>query len=97
MLICVSDSMTYAYVSGIKLFPETRTKQEFSKNMYAYFKMYPSVKSEFKDVFVTGAFVSVKERVFWMDKGKQVSQIALGVYEVRRGKIVHVWYFPSER
>ena len=46
----------------------------------------------------TGAHVSFRERVTWTAKdGTRRVQSALGVYEVRDGKIKRAWYFPSTR
>lgn len=56
-----------------------------------YFKEYPDVRSELFELSQSGPFVSFRERVTW-SRGSQSSQ---AVYEVRDGRIVRVWYYPS--
>jgi hypothetical protein len=48
-------------------------------------------------MMVSGSFIAVQERAFWTtDKGKEVSQQSLAVYELQDGLIRRVYYFPAE-
>ncbi len=68
------------------------------KWLTGYFKNLPDVHAEISDVTQTGPHVSFRERVTWTAKdGAKRAQSALGVYEVREGKIKRAWYFPSAR
>ncbi len=54
----------------------------------------PDVRSEFLSIEQAGAFLSVRERASWTARdGTRRSQQGHGVYEIRDGLIVRVWYF----
>jgi hypothetical protein len=68
------------------------------KWLATYFKSLPDVRAEIANLTQAGAHVSFLERVTWTAKdGSRRAQSALGVYEVRDGKIKRAWYFPAAR
>lgn len=76
---------------------ETDGEVAMRESMTGYFKAIPSARSQIEDAMVSGSYVAIRERAFWQGKDSEQSQVALGVYEIRDGKIARVWYFPAER
>lgn len=92
------------YADDIKWFGVTADKHSLEgegraaveKWLEGYFKSVPDVRAEISDVTQTGPHVSFRERVVWTAKdGTRRAQNALGIYEVRDGKIARAWYFPA--
>lgn len=83
--------------SSYSILPDTTingltSKKQFEFTMSGYFKNYPNVKSELRDVEVFGRFVYFKEKAVWgSDAGH--SQLSFGVYEIIDGKIKRAWYY----
>lgn len=97
MMSFVSDSIHYFYIDGNKLIPDAKNKRELTDGMNSYFTSHKTTKSVIEKIMVSGSYVSIKERVFWMSDGKEKSQFALGIYQVQLGKIQRVWYYPAEK
>lgn len=71
-------------------------REQFRRSMQEYFSSVPGPRAEITGMLVSGAFVSVIERAYWIgDDGSERSQDALAVYEVRQGLIYRVWYYPT--
>jgi hypothetical protein len=65
--------------------------------MTGYFQQVPTSHSELEELFVTGRYVTTRERAEWRNaQGPQV-QRAVAVYELDGGRILRVWYFPAQR
>lgn len=94
MLACVDDDIQWFSVNGDRIDVEARGREAFRGAMEAYFTAIPGARSEIESAVVSGAFVSVRERAFW---GDDQSQVALGVFEVRHGRILRVWYYPASK
>jgi hypothetical protein len=83
-------------IDGDKLSTDAGNREQLTGWLVGYFKSLPTVRSEILALEQAGPFICVRERPSWTNKaGKTVSQQALGIYEVREGKIRRVWYFPS--
>ncbi len=77
---------------------EGEGRAALEKWLAGYFKQFPDVRAELSDFSQTGAHVSFRERVTWTaPDGTTRAQSALGVYEVRDGKVKRAWYFPATR
>jgi hypothetical protein len=85
-------------VAGDKQSLEGEGRAAVEQWLAGYFKSVPDVRAEISDVTQTGSHVSFRERVTWTAKdGTRRVQSALGIYEVRDGKIARAWYFPAVR
>jgi hypothetical protein len=94
MLACVDDDIQWFSMSGDRMEVEARGHEAFRGAMEAYFEAIPGARSEIESAVVSGSYVSVRERAFW---GDEQSQVALGVFEVRHGRILRVWYYPASK
>ncbi len=94
MVANVADDIEWFSVAGNAVEREASGKDAFRQAMEAYFEALPEARSEIESAVVAGDFVSVRERAFW---GSNQSQVALGVFEIRAGKIARVWYYPAYR
>ncbi len=84
-------------VNGDAVEVETESAEELATAMQDYFKALPSVRSQITQSVVTGPYVAITELATW-DLGPEAKQqTSLGVYEVRGGQIVRVWYFPASQ
>lgn len=94
----VAEDLVWYQIDGDQVTVETRGRAALEQGMTDYFASLPSARSEFESLTVNGAFVAVKERALWKSSsGKDRSQTALAIYEVRDGLIVRVWYYPAQR
>lgn len=76
---------------------EARGRAALAEGMRSYFESFPSVRSEAEASVVSGRFAVVRERARWTDEsGEERTQVSLGVYEIRNGRIQRVWYYPAE-
>lgn len=58
----------------------------------------PSCRSELDGVASTERFVTTVERARWTRRdGSRAEQSGVGVYEVKDGRILNVWYFPVDK
>ncbi len=93
-----ADDIKWFGVAGDKQSVEGEGRVAVEKWLAGYFKSLPDVRAEISDVAQTGLHVSFRERVTWTAKdGTRRAQSAIGVYEVRDGKIARAWYFPAAR
>ncbi len=93
-----ADDIKWFGVAGDKQSVEGEGRVAVEKWLAGYFKSLPDVRAEISDVAQTGPHVSFRERVTWTAKdGTRRAQSAIGVYEVRDGKIARAWYFPAAR
>lgn len=74
---------------------EIAGKENLYHSTKEYFESVPTVRSEIEELFVTGNYVSFREKVFFQGKYGEKSQASLSVYEVEGDKIIRVWYYPS--
>ncbi len=93
-----SENFKWFSIDGDKSSMDVEGRDKLREWLVGYFKSFPTVRSEFLSIEQTGPFLSVRERPSWDNKaGKRVSQQAIGIYEIRDGHIVRVWYYPSAR
>ena len=94
---CAED-VKWLSVDGDKVAPETSSRADLQAWLTGYFKSFPTVRSDFLSLEQTGPILSVRERASWENKaGQRVAQQAVGVYEIRDGRIRRVWYFAATR
>ena len=60
-------------------------------------KMQSALGKFDRDGWTVGPYVAIRERVSWTAKSGRRTQTALGVYEVRDGRVRRVWYYPAVR
>lgn len=90
----VSEDFKYFYITSNELVLEVEGKEKFEKSMTAYFSSGRKVLSTIEDYTIDGNRISFKEVVSHLNKeGERVYSSALGVYEIKEGKIVRSWYF----
>ena len=65
--------------------------------MQSYFNSVPSARSEIRQLEASGNFVYALEQAFWTVKGQEKTQCSMAVYELAKGMIKHVWYFPAHQ
>ena len=61
--------------------------------MTGYFSHYENVKSTIQSTTISGNKISFEENVSWPEEDVIQEQSALGVYEIKNGKITRAWYF----
>jgi hypothetical protein len=92
----LSPAVRWLALEADKLSVEGDGREAMRAWLKRYFTSLPDVRSEFLSIEQAGAFLSVRERASWTTKeGTRRSQQAHGVYEIRDGLIVRVWYFPA--
>ena len=90
----VTDDFKWFYITSDTLLLEVAGKESFRASMEGYFKSGKSVFSSIDEYAIDGNRISFKEVVRHKDKsGKTVSSSAMGIYEIREGKIYRAWYF----
>ncbi|MBL9200340.1 MAG: nuclear transport factor 2 family protein [Opitutaceae bacterium] len=93
-----ADDIKWFGIAGEKTSIEGEGRAAVEKWLAGYFKSLPNVRAEISDVAQTGPHVSFRERVTWTaNDGTRRAQSAIGIYEVRDGKIARAWYFPAAR
>ena len=97
MTALVATNVQWFSVDGDKLAVETNGKATLEKWLKGYFQSCPSCHSEFEALMVAGSYVTVHEKAMWESKSGPKVQKSLGVYEVRKGLIQRVWYYPAEK
>lgn len=94
----LSDDCEVYYVDeNGKALLASNTASALEKEMVAYFKNLPDVKSTVVQSLATSRFVSIQEKVEWQVQTRTFSQSSLGVFEIADGKIRRVWYYPAEK
>ncbi len=90
----VSDDFKYFYISSDELTLEVQGKDKFRKSMESYFSRGRKVVSKIECYLIEKNRISFREVVSHKNqKGETVSSSALGIYEIRNGKITRSWYF----
>ncbi len=97
MLALLSPDVVWFSIAGDSMTTEARGRDYISTWLKDYFKSLPSIRSSFDGVISSGSFIATLERPTWTTPDGPRSQQALGIYEVRDGKILRIWYFPSEK
>ncbi|NGX15587.1 nuclear transport factor 2 family protein [Wenzhouxiangella sp. XN24] len=97
MLMHVHPDVKWLSVDGDSVTLETAGASALGEAMREYFASVPSTRSIAHALLEAGRYVSLHERAHWEGKECPVSQSALAVYEVEDGKILRVWYYPSQR
>lgn len=95
MVKLLADDVAWASVEGDKVVTEAATRAELLNKLAVYFKQYPNARSVLEQSFVSGSYVSVRERAFWKQDGKTLSATAVAVYETANGLIIRAWYYPA--
>ena len=96
MLAVVDEKVQWLSVDGTKVTIEADGKNALRASMERYFRDCPSCKSSLDWVRGSGSRVAATERATWSGKDGFKSQRSLSVYEFRNGKILRVYYFPTE-
>ncbi len=90
----VTDDFKWFYLSSDSLMLEVEGKENFKASMKNYFADRIPGFSRIEEYAVDAGRVSFKEVISHRNKeGKEVESSALGIYEVRKGKISRAWYF----
>jgi hypothetical protein len=92
----LDEEVSWLAVKDDSVVAEARNRAELLNRLAVYFKEHPNARSVLEQSFVSGPFVSVRERAFWKQEGKTLSAISLAVYETKGGRIVRAWYYPAE-
>jgi outer membrane protein assembly factor BamB len=96
MATFVADDVQWLAVQGAEIAVEADGKEALVAGMKGYFASIPKARSEAEGTFVSGRYVTVRERAYWTVDGEDRSQSSLAVYEVEDGKVLRVWYYPAE-
>ena len=89
----VSDDVRWMSVAGDAVVVETSGREALRASMSRYFRSMPTVRSRIAALMPAGEFVTVHERVTWMQGAIERTQSAVAVYRLRNAQIVSVWYF----
>lgn len=90
----VSEKFKYFYITSNELILEVEGKVPFRESMESYFSSGRKVTSTIKFYTIVGNRISFKEEVSHLNsEGKRIYSSALGVYEIKDGKITRSWYF----
>jgi hypothetical protein len=93
----VAPDFVWFSVEDDEVTVEVRGRAALAEGMRSYFESFPSVRSEVESSLVSERFAVVRERARWTDEsGEERTQVSLGVYEIRNGRIQRVWYYPAE-
>ena len=94
MTFNVTNDFKYFYFMNDQLMLQTDGKKAFAETMTMYFNSIGKPVSRIESITPVGNKVSFKEVVQYQNKeGKAMSSEALGVYEIKEGKIHRAWYF----
>jgi len=93
----LAEDVSWLAVKDDNVVAEARNRAELIKRLAVYFKEYPNARSVLEQSFVSGPFVSVRERAFWKQDGKTRSATAIAVYETADGRVVRAWYYPAQQ
>lgn len=97
MLALAAPDLKWMSVSGQQISTETATHSALRQAMQSYFKSTPSARSHIRQIQQSGAFVYALEEAFWQADGTEKSQCSMAVYELKKGKVQHVWYFAAHQ
>lgn len=89
----ISDDFKWFYISADTMLLEVEGKEQFREVMESYFETVKGVHSTIDRYVIDGNRISFKETVKWQSRNCERSQSAMGIYEMKDGKIYRVWYF----
>ncbi len=90
----VSDDFIWFSITSDTLLTEVAGKENFRVSMEAYYESRPPIESSIESYTIDGNKISFKEVVSHHDEnGLEVTSSAMGIYEIRSGKIHRAWYF----
>ncbi len=90
----VTDDFIWYSITSDTLMIEVAGKENFRTSMEAYYQSRPPIESSIESYTIDGNRISFKEVVSHYDEnGLKVSSSAMGIYEMRAGKIYRAWYF----
>jgi hypothetical protein len=91
----LSENFKWYSLTSDQLLIETSGKNDFKKSMQNYYASRPQkIFSSVENYTIDGKRVSFREVVSYKNKnGQMVSSSAMGIYEIRDGKIYRAWYF----
>lgn len=95
MVANVAAGFVYFAVDSDSTEPQLRGREAFHQSMTRYFRSVSGTRAEIEEMFRAGEFIAVRERAYWMESGRERSQVSLAVYEIRDGLIYRVWYYPA--
>ncbi len=85
-------------IEGSKTVIVADGKADLVKQMSEYVSSPSATTSELASPVFNGQFIAVKETARWKRANGSVGQqSALSVYEIDKGLVCRVWYYPSER
>lgn len=104
----VTPDVQWLSVSGGEAKTEVEGRQRLVEWTAAYFENMPTVRSRVEgpiagawadlDGKSPGRYIAAREHVAWKGKdGSERRQSALVVFELDKGLIRRVWYFPTEK
>ncbi len=90
----VTADFKWFYITSDALLPELQGKEKFRASMVDYYKSFANIKSSILNYTTDGNRISFQEKVEYTDEqGNRKSSTAMGIYEIRDGKIARCWYF----
>ncbi len=90
----VTEDFEYLYIDGNKIIAEAQGRENFKKGMAGYFSNIKTVSTEITAYFLVTNKISFKEVISYVNsKGDALQSSALGIYEIRDGKIAKAWHF----
>ncbi|MEQ8810293.1 MAG: nuclear transport factor 2 family protein [Imperialibacter sp.] len=90
----VTDDFKWFSLTADTLLLEVAGKENFGLSMKYYFSAGKKSVSTIEQYAVDGERVSFREVVSHKNKaGETVSSSAMGIYQIRNGKISRAWYF----
>lgn len=108
LAVIVSPDVQWLSVSGGEVKAEVEGRQKLLEWTASYFQSMPTVRSRIEGPIAgawadpsgktPGRYVAAREFVTWTGKdGNERRQSSLAVFEIDKGLIRRVWYFPSEK
>jgi hypothetical protein len=96
MLALVANDLVWMSIADDSLADLGRGAGAFQRLLAGYFRAVPSARSELLELSATGPWVTTHERTRWDASASGVAgQSSVVVYEVRRGLIRRVWFYPA--
>jgi len=95
MVANVSDDFKWYSLTADQLLVETSGKSAFKKSMENYYRARSNkTTSVIESYLIDGNRISFKEVVSHKNpQGKQVTSSAMGIYQIKDGKVFRAWYF----
>lgn len=95
MVKLLAEDVAWQSIQGDKVVTKATNRAELLNQLAVYFNDHPNARSVLEQSFVSGSYVSVRERAFWKQDGKTLSATAVAVYETAKGRITRAWYYPA--